>query len=150
MRSPDRAEGTDPAKLYNWPAVQYLAPMLRRLRSLVSSCLRLTALVVLALGLLVKPVLVVACEIGDIQLGQDGGALVVEGVAGVGDADAHEVEDGCCPGQACGECCTMATVMPAGDAPAWIAYAPAGVAGVSSDEVAPAPRRKTFRPPITV
>ncbi len=107
------------------------------------------ALLVLALGLLVKPVLVVACEIGDARLGQDSAAPAVEDVAGVADAGAHQVEDDCCPGQTCGECCTMATVMPVGDAPAWRAHAPAGGAGVPPGASAPAPRGKTFRPPIT-
>ena len=67
-----------------------------------TSWLRLLALAVLVLGLLAKPVLVAACELEDMT--RAGTVKLVDPAPGPDDA--------CCPGQACGECCTAATMLP--------------------------------------
>lgn len=102
--------------------------------------LRLVALLLLALGLLVKPVLVGACEVEDLRLAGAGTVLV--------DDDGDHPGGDCCPGQTCGECCTVATPIPT--APA------AGVALAATPRpklpvlagLATAPARDEIRPPI--
>lgn len=104
--------------------------------------LRLLALAVLALGLLVKPVLVAGCELEDMQLALGTGHEVVAAATDGG------LEDECCPGQSCGECCTAGTVVPV----AAVAMFPARVASAppvaAPAEFGTAPARDVIRPPI--
>ena len=103
-----------------------------------TSWLRLPALAVLVLGLLAKPVLVAACELEDMT--RAGTVELVDPAPGLDDA--------CCPGQACGECCTAATMLPlaAGSSQAIPPQAhPQASSWVRSD---PAPRVVAHRPPI--
>ena len=106
--------------------------------------LRLLALVLLALGLLVKPVLVAGCELEDMRLaaGDPFAALVVDAASG-------QAGDECCPGQACGECCTAGTVLPKATASTVATHVAARPADAALAEPAPAPRGTAIRPPIT-
>jgi len=104
-------------------------------------CLRLLALAVLVLGMLAKPILVAACELEDLGRAQVEAGYVVDDT---GDSSG----DACCPGQACGECCTATTMLPAatvmGRATA-LDTRPRANAWVESE---PAPLPVANRPPI--
>lgn len=99
--------------------------MLRGLRPFPA--LRLLALLVLAMGLLAKPLLVAACELDDVARAHVGIAQLAADAGDAGDAG----ED-CCPGKVCGECCTAATVL---------AVAPLLTA---APLLAPGPRQRTW------
>lgn len=119
--------------------------MSRGLRQPASHPLRLLALLLLALGLLVKPVLVAACELDDLALPQSGIEQVIEAAD---DADDH-ADDACCPGKVCGECCTAATLLamvPAATTATPIAAGPHPRAWVQSE---PAALPVAIRPPIS-
>jgi len=107
----------------------------------VSRFLRLMALAVLALGMLTKPMIVAACELEDLGLALASATPAFNAVeAPTGDA--------CCPGQTCGECCTVSVAVPV--APAVGAAMPPtaipqAAAWVKAD---PAPLSVAIRPPI--
>lgn len=82
--------------------------MSRGLQPPASRALRLLALLVLAMGLLAKPVLVAACELDDLVWAQG----AIEQLADAPGDAADTPGDDCCPGKVCGECCTAATFLP--------------------------------------
>jgi hypothetical protein len=109
-------------------------------RAQLSRFLRLLTLGMLVFGLLVKPVLAATCELEDLQWAVGQVELV-----DAGDADAG---DECCPGQACGECCTAGTAVPplraiVGAIAVVTIHAHAGAV-----EFEPAPYPVSIRPPI--
>lgn len=106
--------------------------------------LRLLALLVLCVGVLAKPVLVVACEVEDL------GAL--SGIAAGASAAPEKAVagDDCCPGRACGECCTaVASVVPMATPPMPAAPLPDQPQARLAQGAEPAPRADSLRPPIT-
>jgi hypothetical protein len=109
-------------------------------RTHVSRFLRLLALGMLVFGLLVKPVLAATCELEDLQWAVGQVALV-----DAGDADAG---DECCPGQACGECCTAGTAVPPLPATVGAIAVVAMHIPASAVEFEPAPYPVSIRPPI--
>lgn len=114
------------------------------LRQQASRALHLFALLVLALGLLAKPVLVAACELDDMDRSQ---ASMVHGADAQASSD--PASDPCCPGKVCGECCTSAAGMPV---PALAAIAPTPIAEPplpAATGIAPAPLPVDIRPPIS-
>lgn len=127
-------------ELCNRPRWRYRVPMPSSLLARTTSGLRLLALALLVLGLLAKPVLVAACDLGDMT--QAGLQFLASDAAG------DPTGDECCPGQACGECCTAATMLPvaasAGRAMPLDAR-PQATAWVGSE---PVPLPVAHRPPI--
>lgn len=113
------------------------------LRQHASRALRLLALCVLALGLLMKPVLVAACELDDLGRTQ-GSAEHPTTAAG------ESVEDPCCPGKVCGECCTSAAWVPVPAVAAVVSLLAADVPLPVSAGFVPAPVPVDIRPPIAV
>ena len=114
------------------------------LRPRSARALHLLALLVLALGLLGKPLLVAACEIGDMRLVQGSGDVAMQAL----DAAAHGAQDDCCPGQSCGACCTAVTAVPGAASPPWLLQVAARPLAARDYGAEPAPREKTIRPPI--
>lgn len=110
--------------------------------------LRLAALVVLAFGLLMKPVLVAACEFGDLRIAQDCADIATQDDCGDDAGVAEGLEDKCCPGQICGECCTATTVLPPAASPTWMEHTFAAVVDSPPACIIPAPLSKAIRPPI--
>jgi len=84
-----------------------------RSRPHASQGLRLLALLVLMVGLVAKPVLVAACELNDMRLALASVASAIHDTADAGgDPAGDPAGDACCPGQACGECCTAGNMLP--------------------------------------
>lgn len=128
------------AKLCNRPQGAYPVPAMSSRPAPSTYRLRLIALVLLALGMLAKPILVASCELDDLAAPADGIALV--------DAGGGLADDGCCPGQACGECCTAVAAMPTA-ATAASAVAPQGrPERREATSAYPAPLAVAIRPPI--
>ena len=146
-------------------------PARPRLRFDPLHCLRLLALVLLSLGLMVKPVLVAACEVDDLRsahaatavgtahkaedgtAGSDGVVVTGQGDRAMASTSVTSVDpaaSACCPGKACSACCTPATVLPL----ASVASLPAPVPGRLEAGAALAPGAATHpvdvRPPISV
>lgn len=127
------------------------------------------ALVLLSLGLLVKPVLVAACEVDDLRLAHASGGVAASdaggglnsvestahadatntGTAAASSASGSELAgDACCAGKACSACCTSVTVLPLASMASWLAPAHDSIRpGVA---VAPDPSTQpvAIRPPI--
>lgn len=102
------------ARLCNPAVAGYPAPMSFRLRPRSPQGLRLLALLVLVIGLVAKPILVVACELDDLRLAQSSSEATHEAVLlGGSQASDGPASDACCPGQTCGECCTAGNMLPA-------------------------------------
>lgn len=111
----------------------------------VSQGLRLLALLVLMVGLVAKPVLVAACELDDMRLAQASVANVAHGTA---DTIGDPAGDACCPGQACGECCTAGNMLPASMATSAAMPLDGNPAMETCAESEPAALPVAIRPPI--
>ena len=125
----------------NAPWRRYLVAMLSRLPDHAIRCLRLLALAALVLGLLAKPILVAACELEDLRLAQVETGSVVDDAGEPGG-------DPCCPGQACGPCCAVTTLLPAAVAAGQVATPVAHPQPALRAGHAPAPLPVAYRPPI--
>lgn len=110
-----------------------------RLRS--SPILRLLVLALLVSGALAKPLLAVACELGDARQ-----ALVAQQAAQpAGEAGAS---GDCCPAQDCTECCVPATALVPGLGVATGSSVNAGLLPTLSVQFEPRAYPVGFRPPI--
>lgn len=105
--------------------------------------LRVFVLGLLVLGLLMKPVLVVACEIDDVQR-----TLAGEHRSPLLEAPASDAGDVCCGVQNCGECCTPAAAVVSQWKLVTALPAMTGPLPSLSVEFEPTARLVAFRPPI--
>ncbi len=106
--------------------------------------LRRLAACVLALGLLLQPLLGAQCEIRDLGSPVGDGSASMIAIADQGDAST------CCPGQQCGECCTVATVVPMMMALLPVMHVRNAPLKARFVDFSPTPYPVAIRPPITV
>ncbi|HST44185.1 MAG TPA: hypothetical protein VLK29_03055 [Luteimonas sp.] len=128
------------------------------------------ALVLLSLGLMVKPVLAAACEVDDLRSAhaataagstdKAGGAVAgsdevvatgtgdVRAMASTAETGADLAGDTCCPGKVCNACCTSATVLPLASVASLPAPVPAHVEASTALTPGPVTHPVDVRPPI--
>ena len=107
-----------------------------------SFTLRLLLLVLVAFGLVAKPMLAAACDIADLQLAAaPAGPLMSATPPDTGDADG-------CPMQHCGQCCVHATAAAPAVQVATIAPLGSTPTPMLSRTFRPTPYPVALRPPI--
>lgn len=103
--------------------------------------LRVFVLGLLMAGVVMKPALTLACEIGEASAQVDGP------VSGIGGSTAG---DGCCLVQECGDCCAHASAMTSQSKLAATLPLATGPLPVLSVDFEPIAYPVAFRPPITI